>query len=157
MNADTLGFRGASSISVVALALLVASCAKPMYTIGGSVSGLSGNGLVLQNNGGDNLSVGADGAFTFSRQVKKGGGYSVTVFAEPSGRQCTVAGGSGTATSDVTSVAVNCGGLTVGGTVSGLAPLLDHGVHGRVRAVPTTMDRYSIYHGISSKTPSEQC
>ncbi len=31
--------------------------------LGGSVSGLSGTGLVLQDNGGDNLSVSANGAF----------------------------------------------------------------------------------------------
>ena len=30
------------------------------YTIGGTVSGLSGTGLVLQNNGGNNLSVSAN-------------------------------------------------------------------------------------------------
>ncbi|WP_456406423.1 FG-GAP repeat protein, partial [Thiolapillus sp.] len=37
------------------------------YTLGGSVSGLApGNSLVLQNNGGDDLTVSADGAFTFA-------------------------------------------------------------------------------------------
>ncbi|MGD1081709.1 MAG: hypothetical protein ABR881_25610 [Candidatus Sulfotelmatobacter sp.] len=33
-----------------------------MYTIGGMVSGLSGAGLVLQNNGGNNLPVSANGS-----------------------------------------------------------------------------------------------
>ena len=35
------------------------------YSVGGTVSGLSGT-VVLQDNGGDNLSVGANGSFTFA-------------------------------------------------------------------------------------------
>src|SRR5471030_3155950 len=35
------------------------------FTIWGSISGLSGTGLVLQNNGGNNLSMSANGSFTF--------------------------------------------------------------------------------------------
>jgi hypothetical protein len=37
----------------------------PTFTIGGTVSGLAGTGLVLENNSGDDLSVGANGTFTF--------------------------------------------------------------------------------------------
>lgn len=33
-------------------------------TIGGTVAGLAGAGLVLQNNGGDNLTLSANGAFS---------------------------------------------------------------------------------------------
>src|SRR5206468_3535659 len=33
------------------------TCVTNTFTIGGTVSGLSGTGLVLQNNGGDNLTV----------------------------------------------------------------------------------------------------
>ncbi len=43
------------------------------FTIGGNVSGLTGTGLVLQNNGADNLSVTASGTFTFATAVKSGG------------------------------------------------------------------------------------
>ena len=94
------------------------------YTIGGTVSGLSGTGLVLQDNGGDNLSVTGNGAFTFATKVDSGGAYAVTVSTQPSGQTCTVANGSGTATGNVTNVAVSCkssgAGVTIGGTVSGL-------------------------------------
>jgi 6-phosphogluconolactonase (cycloisomerase 2 family) len=94
------------------------------YTIGGTASGLSGTGLVLQDNGADNLDVTGDGAFTFATKVDSGGTYSVTVMTQPSGQTCTVTNGSGTATGNVTSVAVSCtssgAGVTVGGTVSGL-------------------------------------
>jgi 6-phosphogluconolactonase (cycloisomerase 2 family) len=94
------------------------------YTIGGTASGLSGTGLVLQDNGGDNLAITGNGAFTFATKVDSGGAYSVTVMTQPSGQTCTVTNGSGTASADVTSVAVTCtnsgSGVTVGGTVSGL-------------------------------------
>jgi 6-phosphogluconolactonase (cycloisomerase 2 family) len=94
------------------------------YSIGGTVSGLSGTGLVLQNNGGDNLTVNSNGAFTFATKVNSSGAYAVTVATQPSGQTCTVAAGSGTATANVTNVAVTCTStastITVGGTVSGL-------------------------------------
>jgi len=41
----------------------------PPYTIGGTVSGLLGTGLVLQDNGGNNLSVSANGSFTFTTAI----------------------------------------------------------------------------------------
>ena len=65
------------------------------YTVGGTTSGLAGAGLVLQNNGGDNLPVPANGSFTFSIPVAQGGAYSVTVLTQPPGRTCTVTNGSG--------------------------------------------------------------
>jgi hypothetical protein len=108
---------------LLALALLLASCAKPTYTVGGTVSGLNGSGLVLQNNGGDNLAISASGVFTFSTALKKNASYRVTVLSQPSGQTCTVANGTGTASANVTNVAVTCvsNTFTVGGTVSGLS------------------------------------
>ena len=98
------------------------------YTVGGTVSGLSGT-VVLQDNGGDNLSVTANGSFTFATALATGSAYAVTVQANPSGQTCTVSGGSGSvASADVTNVAVTCtnnsttgSDYTVGGTVSGLS------------------------------------
>ena len=81
------------------------------YTVGGTMSGLSGSGLVLQNNGGNNLSVSGNGSFTFTTAIASGTAYSVTVFSQPSNpaQTCGVtAGGSGTASANVTSVVVTC-------------------------------------------------
>ena len=95
-------------------------------TIGGTVTGLSGTGLVLQDNGGDNLTITASGTFTFKTALSNGAAYAVTVLAQPSSptQNCTVTGGTGTATANVTTVAVNCVTAAVsakiGGTVSGL-------------------------------------
>ena len=72
------------------------------------MSGLSGT-VVLQDNGGDNLSVTANGSFTFATALAGGAAYSVTVKTNPSGQTCTVSSGSGTVGSaNVTSVAVSC-------------------------------------------------
>jgi hypothetical protein len=114
-------------------ALFVAGCNSggsppppTTYTIGGKVSGLSGTGLVLQDNGADYLRISANGAFTFTTPIASGGAYAVTVLTQPSSptQTCTVANGSGTASANVTNIQVTCKatvtGYTIGGTVSGL-------------------------------------
>jgi hypothetical protein len=98
--------------------------APPKVTIGGTVGGLAGSGLVLQNNGSDDLAVAAAGAFTFSTSVDSGSPYNITVLTQPASpsQTCTVANAAGTATANVTSVTVTCstGTFSVGGSVSGL-------------------------------------
>lgn len=98
----------------------------PSYTIGGNVSGLAGSGLVLQDNGGNNLSITANGSFTFSTLILSGGAYSVMVFIQPTNpaQNCSVTNGSGMATSNVTNVQIICTTIpsyTLGGNISGLA------------------------------------
>ena len=78
------------------------------YTIGGTVSGLSGS-VVLQNNGTDNETVSSDGAFTFSTAIAESSPYAVTVLTQPTGQTCTVTNGSGTVGSaNVTNVSATC-------------------------------------------------
>jgi hypothetical protein len=83
------------------------SAAPVTYTIGGTVSGLTGT-VVLQNNGGDNLSLTTNGSFTFGKALSSGAAYAATVLTQPSGEICTVSSGNGTATATVTTVAVQC-------------------------------------------------
>ena len=116
---------GSGTIGSANVTNVAVTCSNVVtYTIGGTVSGLSGT-VVLQDNGGDNLSVTGNGSFTFATPVVAGGAYSVTVKTNPSGQTCTVSGGSGTAASaNITSVAVSCSAAasyTIGGTVSGLS------------------------------------
>jgi hypothetical protein len=61
--------------------------------------------VVLQDNGGDDLSVSSNGSFTFPTTVAGGAAYNVTVKTNPSGQSCTVSGAAGTVGSaNVTSV-----------------------------------------------------
>ena len=95
------------------------------YTVGGTVAGLNGSGLVLRNNGGDDLAITADGAFTFGTALDEGSAYAVTVTTQPTdlSQTCTVTNGSGTlGGSDITDVQIECVTdlFTVGGTVTGL-------------------------------------
>ncbi|AKU95962.1 PUTATIVE HEMAGGLUTININ-RELATED Protein [Labilithrix luteola] len=100
------------------------TCADDVYAIGGNVSGLDGT-LVLSNNDGDDLSVSANGPFAFTKRVPKGSEYAVTVRTQPGKQQCTVAKGSGNATSDVSDVSVTCvRAYSVGGNVTGLTGTL---------------------------------
>ncbi len=78
------------------------------YAIGGTVSGLSGT-LVLQNNGGDDLTITADGPFTFATALADGAAYAVTVLTQPAGQTCTLTNGTGTISgANVTDVAAGC-------------------------------------------------
>lgn len=100
------------------------TCATAAYAVGGTVVGLTGAGLVLTNNGGDDRAVSASGPFAFATKVASGATYAVAVKTQPSsGGPCAVSGGTGTVgVGDVTGVVVNCapGTYTVGGTVSNL-------------------------------------
>ncbi|HSY27550.1 MAG TPA: hypothetical protein VK832_08620 [Burkholderiaceae bacterium] len=111
--------------------LLLGGCGGAIdATIGGTVTGLSGDtSVVLLNNGTDALTVSASGSFTFGTEIEAGSTYDVTVETEPVGETCTVTSGSGTVSQnsgDVTSVVVTCvANITatndVFGTVTGLA------------------------------------
>jgi uncharacterized repeat protein (TIGR01451 family)/CSLREA domain-containing protein/uncharacterized repeat protein (TIGR02543 family) len=86
-----------------------ATFAVTSYTIGGTVSGLTGAGLILQNNGGDSLLIGTNGGFTFSTPLAYNSTYAVTVSSQPIGQTCTVSHGTGTlGAANVTNVAVDC-------------------------------------------------
>lgn len=96
-----------------------------MLTVGGNVSGYEGSGLVLRNNGGDDLSISGNGAFTFATSLIDGSDYAVAVSTQPHDpvQICSVSNGSGTLSgANVTNVSVSCSTetFTVGGTVSGL-------------------------------------
>ncbi|HEX4049689.1 MAG TPA: choice-of-anchor tandem repeat GloVer-containing protein [Steroidobacteraceae bacterium] len=95
----------AANVTSVALA-----CAPNTYTVGGSITGLNAPGLVLQDNGTDATSFGADATtFTMHTPVTYGGSYEVAVQVQPTGRLCTVSDGSGTVgAGNVTNISIAC-------------------------------------------------
>ena len=52
---------------------------SPTYSIGGAIKGLIGTGLVLQNNGTDNLVIEDNGTFNFSTQIADDNQINVTI------------------------------------------------------------------------------
>ena len=123
--AQTCAVAAGSGIANAKITGILVTCTTATYTLGGTITGLTGSGLVLQNNGGNNLAVSANAAtFTFPNQVASGSAYAVTVLTQPSsGPSCAVTGGSGTVgNTSVTSVAINCSGssFNISATVTGL-------------------------------------
>jgi len=93
--------------------------AAATHAVGGAVSGLAGAGLVLRNNGGDDLAISANGPFTFATKLAGGAEYAVTVLTQPSGptQTCTPAGATGVVgAAAVTSVVVTCTTAAPSGT-----------------------------------------
>src|SRR6201999_917960 len=94
------------------------------FTVGGSVTGLIGSGLVLQDNGADSLTITTNGGFTFKTQLLTAAAYSVSIKTQPSGQTCTQSQNTGTiASANVINVAIDCTAPTfpIGGQVVGLA------------------------------------
>ena len=112
------GTMGAAKVTNVAVV-----CSTNTFSVGGTVSGLAGS-FVLQDNGGDALTISANGTFTFATPVAQGSTYAVTIQTQPSTQTCTVANGTGTlGAANVSAVSVTCStnAYSVGGTVSGLS------------------------------------
>ena len=83
-------------------------------TVGGTVSGLAGSGLVLRLSAGaviEDRAIAASGPFSFTTPLAEGVAWIVSVHSPPaSGPSCQVANPGGTiGTQRVTDVAVNCG------------------------------------------------
>ena len=80
------------------------------YTLGGTLAGLSaGQSVGLEDNGGDKLTLSANGAFSFPMRLAAGTAYAITVQSHTPGIACSVSNGSGTVgSSDVTGIGVSC-------------------------------------------------
>ncbi len=119
--------RARNAALLATLALALAGCGGSSDAkIGGTVSGLLANtSVVLENEGGDSLSVGSNGSFTFATGLQSGDPYDVTVLTEPAGEICLVENGSGSvdqSADSVNTVSVICAATqSLAGTVSGLA------------------------------------
>jgi 6-phosphogluconolactonase len=106
----------ANIVGVVGLLAVLASCGTSpgySYTVGGTVDGMVGSGMVLQNNGGDDRSISADGSFSFTTPLKDGSTYSIRVKpnSQPTNpsQTCSVSDGSGTINgAPVVNVVVSC-------------------------------------------------
>ena len=113
---------------VLALALGLAACGgKASFTVGGTVSGLSYPGLVLNNKGTDlPIAVGAT-SFSFPNTISYGETFDVSVKINPLHQTCAPQGASNGHAIDtagrlaVINVPITCGlnSFTIGGNISG--------------------------------------
>jgi uncharacterized repeat protein (TIGR03803 family) len=114
---------GTGTIQSANAANVVVTCSDKAYSLGGSISGLDGSGLVLAS-GGSTLSVSsAATSFTMPTPVAYTSSYALTVQSQPAGLACSVHNGTGTMPAGaVTNIAVTCTDqpFSLGGTISGL-------------------------------------
>jgi hypothetical protein len=103
--------QGSGTINAVKITNVSVSCLTNSFSVWGQVSGPTATGLVLQNNGSDDLKVTGNGPVKFPTKLTSGSTYNVNILAQPTEPDvvCTVTGGTGTmGTADVTTVDVEC-------------------------------------------------
>jgi hypothetical protein len=88
--ANNKGKSGAYNVTSVAV-----TCTTNTYDLGGKISGLDVDGLVLIN-GADRLAVAAKTTDFKLSKIDDGAPYGVTVLTQPTGRTCSVQNGVGT-------------------------------------------------------------
>jgi 6-phosphogluconolactonase (cycloisomerase 2 family) len=116
---------GSGTVNSANVTSVAVNCVTDRFSVGGTLSGLSGN-VTLANNGGDNLTRNADGTFTFATTLATAAAYNITVATQPANQTCTVANGTGNvAAANITSISVSCATYRVvasigaaGGTVT---------------------------------------
>jgi hypothetical protein len=152
---------GSAVANVTDVAVTCQALGANLVTLGGTVSGLqAGATLVLQNNAGNDLTVGSNGGFTFANGVAVGSAYAVSVKTQPAGQTCTVTAGAGTANATVSGVAVVCAGAVsdiaqgtaglIGDWLQGQCSPVGGGRSGRVliRAATITASSVSYQQGV---------
>jgi hypothetical protein len=117
---------------------IAVTCVTNTYTVGGSVGGLTGSGLVLSlNSGAQTLNVSANGSFTFPTAINSGANYAVTVQTQPNtpAQTCGITNGTGVVSSaNVTNVGVTCSALS-----RNVSFVLPSGIASTSPAVPATV------------------
>jgi uncharacterized delta-60 repeat protein len=124
MNVTLTTFSGCVALGAQAAATVTIldddrHVAPTAFTLGGTLSGLAGGSVVL-NNRGEQLTLSANGSFTFPVPVPDGATYSIDIATQPSTplQVCTVTHGSGKlAGANVTDVQVACSTPQPGGSL----------------------------------------
>jgi len=108
---------GTVAASNVTNVTIICTVTATPYTVGGTVSGLSGGAEVtIQLNGGDNFTA-TNGGFSFTKTLLSGAAYVVSILTQPSRETCALSNASGTiGSADITNVLVGCTAGGGGGT-----------------------------------------
>jgi hypothetical protein len=156
---------GSGTVQGAAVGNVVVTCSSLAESLGGTISGLNGSGLVLAD-GSVTLSVPANAtSFTLPTEVAFGSSYAVVVKTQPTGLACAVVNGSGTMPAGaVTNVSVTCTDqpFSLGGSVAGLTTgglVLANGsdtVNVAVNAASFTLPRKVAFGGSYAVTVQTQ-
>lgn len=122
-------FSYAGALVALTLASLLTACGgKAQYTVQGSVSGVTLDGLIIKN-GGSELKIPAGAtSFAFPNQIDYGSEYNIEIVQTPPTLICQLGGATGTAGYTVAiGAAISCSQrpYTVGGFYDGLLPTVD--------------------------------
>ena len=79
-----------------------------LYSLGGSVSGLTNGKLLKLAANEETLSLNSNGKFNFLQTLKAGSLYSISIQELPENMKCVIAKPSGTATANVSDISVSC-------------------------------------------------
>lgn len=111
-NAETCTVINGAGRAAYHVGNIFVNCTIRQHALGGTVTGLTGNNLVLVN-GADRVAVPA-GATSFAMaKVNEDAPYGIIILTQPDNQTCTLANGTGTmGANDVTNVAVTCGPRT---------------------------------------------
>jgi 6-phosphogluconolactonase (cycloisomerase 2 family) len=102
--ANGSGTMGAANV------VLTVTCTSNSFVVNASVNGLAGAGLILQNNGGNDLAIANSGSSAFATAIVSGGTYDIRVLTQPAApnQRCTVTNGRGSVTNTAITATVTC-------------------------------------------------
>lgn len=139
---------GSGTIKAQAPEPVAVQCVTKRFSVGGVVTGLRGSGLVLTNDGGEALSILADGPFTFANPLDDGSPLNITVGQQPTSpaQKCVVevAGHAQLDGQNSDAVHVRCG-FEVSGVVENIAgPGLALTLNGSQTVMPVSEGPFSF-------------
>lgn len=83
--------QGSGKVADAPVNNITVTCVANSYAVGGTVSGLSGKGLVLQINGANDQSIASNGKFIFTGiRLPDGSDYSVAIRTTPAKQKCII-------------------------------------------------------------------
>lgn len=100
---------GGDDVFVDAAPPIEPDAAPARFAIGGRVANLLGTGLVLELDGGEQLTFDADMTFAFAEERLAGETYAVSIATQPSTQECVIRNATGTiGGADVTDIEIEC-------------------------------------------------
>ncbi len=87
---------------------LTITCSTSSFSLGGTVSGLGAGSVAISVNSGQNLTLSANGSFSFPNTLANGTAYAVTITTQPSAYHCDLSNGTGTIASTVSNLSISC-------------------------------------------------